>query len=117
MDDQEYQLNHLYWNGLHEDVIEVRPEEVKTKSNRGIGRAIAGGIIAGTPGAFVGAITANKTSTVQKPLETTVRTPQNVILEMKNIQTDEIKQLTINFTTENGFYKFEKKISLQHENY
>lgn len=117
LDNQEYQATHLFWNGLYYNIVQVKPEKIKTKSNHGIGRAVADGIIGGAPGAVVGAVTASKTSTVQKPLTTTLRDPQNAILELKNIQTGEIKQLTVSFMTENGFYKFEKKIGLQHENY
>ncbi|HJE96360.1 MAG TPA: hypothetical protein K8V00_01950 [Ligilactobacillus acidipiscis] len=117
LDNQEYEATHLFWNGLYYNTVQVKPEKIKTKSNHGIGRAVAGGIIAGATGAVVGAVTASKTSTVQKPLTTTLRAPQNAILELKNIQTGEIKQLTVSFMTENGFYKFEKKIGLQHENY
>lgn len=117
LDDQEYQVTHLFWNGLYYNTVEIKPETVKTKTNHGIGRAVAGGIIGGAPGAIIGAATASKTSTVQKPLTTTLRDPQNAVLELKNVQTGEIKQLTLSFMTENGFYKFEKKIGLQHENY
>lgn len=111
----QFNLLHYYQNGATGTDLVVKPAETTTKTKHGVARAVAGGVIGGIPGAVVGAATAKKVSTTKEPLTTTIRNPNNAILVLKNINSnDELSvELSLDFMRElerlNKFIKIESE--------
>lgn len=112
-DKTQYNLLTAYWNGFNNHDVEVIPGKTVTKSKHGLLRAATGGLIAGAPGAIVGAVTSKKVSTTQKPVTINMGDPQNLFLVFENDKTKEKIQQEIQIDFKFQLEQLEKKFGLK----